>query len=52
MSKQPIDDQIFKDGLSCLGKTYNGARHAYLTLGISNKDLVSIVVSNTLLNGL
>ena len=45
MSKQPIDDQIFKDGLSCLGKTFNGARHAYLTLGISNRDLVSIVVS-------
>jgi hypothetical protein len=45
MSKQPIEDQIFKDGLSCLGKTFNGARHAYLTLNISNKDLVSIVVS-------
>jgi len=45
MSKQPIDDQIFKDSLSCLGKTFNGARHAYLTLGISNRDLVSIVVS-------
>jgi hypothetical protein len=45
MSKQPIEDQIFKEGLSCLGKTFNGARHAYLTLSISNKDLVSIVVS-------
>jgi hypothetical protein len=48
MSKQPIEDQIFKDGLSCLGKTFNGARHAYLTLSISNKDLVSIVVSTSL----
>lgn len=45
MSKEPIDDQIFKDGLSCLGKTFNNARHAYLSLNISNHTLVSTVVS-------
>ena len=45
MSLEPIDDQIFKNGLSCLGKTFNNARHAYLNLNISNHNLVSIVVS-------
>jgi hypothetical protein len=44
MSKEPIDDQIFKAGLSCLGKTFNNARHAYLSLNISNNSLVSVVV--------
>ena len=44
MSKEPIDVQIFKQGLSCLGKTFNNARHAYLTLNIQNNNLVSIVV--------
>jgi hypothetical protein len=44
MSKEPIDLQIFKQGLSCLGKTFNNARHAYLTLNIQNNNLVSIVV--------
>lgn len=45
MSRDPIDVEIFKNGLSCLGKTFNNARHAYLTLNISNNNLVSIVVS-------
>lgn len=44
MSKEPIDPEIFKSGLSCLGKTFNNARHAYLTLNIQNNTLVSIVV--------
>jgi hypothetical protein len=44
MSKEPVDPQIFKNGLSCLGKTFNNARHAYLNLNISNNNLVSIVV--------
>jgi len=48
MSREGIDDQIFKDGLSCLGKTFNNARHAYLSLTISNNNLVSIVVSYSL----
>lgn len=45
MSMEPIDPSIFKNGLSCLGKTFNNARHAYLNLNISNHNLVSIVVS-------
>lgn len=44
MSIEPIDDAIFKAGLSCLGKTFNNGRHAYLNLTISNNNLVSIVV--------
>ena len=48
MSKEPIDVQIFKQGLSCLGKTFNNARHAYLTLNIQNNNLVSIVVCSSL----
>lgn len=43
MSKEPLDDEIFKRGLSCLGKTFNNARHAYLNLNISNNNIVSIV---------
>jgi hypothetical protein len=46
MSREPIDDELFKSGLSCLGKTFNNGRHAYLTLTISNHNLVSIVVRN------
>ena len=45
MSLEPIDVSIFKNGLSCLGKTFNNAPHAYLNLNISNHNLVSIVVS-------
>lgn len=45
MSKEPIDTEIFKAGLSCLGKTFNNARHAYLTLNIQNNNIVSVVVS-------
>lgn len=50
MSKEPIDQEIFKKGLSCLGKTFNNARHAYLTLNIQNNQLVSIVVRISSLN--
>lgn len=46
MSQEPVDDQVFKKGLSCLGKTFNNGRHAYLSLTISNNNLVSIVVSS------
>ena len=45
LSKESVEDQIFKAGLSCLGKTFNNGRHAYLNLTISNNNLVSIVVS-------
>jgi hypothetical protein len=42
-SKQEVDPDLFKEGLSCLGKTTNGSNHAYLTLNISQRDLSSIV---------
>ena len=45
LSKEPIPDELFKEGLHCLGKTFQNARHAYLSLTLSNKDIVSIVVS-------
>jgi hypothetical protein len=45
MSKEEIDVQIFKDGLYNIGKTFNNCGHAYLSLNISNKNIVSIVVS-------
>lgn len=34
-----IDPKIFKDGLSCLGKTFNNARHAYLRMNVDNSSL-------------
>ena len=40
-----VDTQLFRSGLSCLGKTFNNARHAYLKLDISNNQLPSIKVS-------
>jgi hypothetical protein len=43
LSRQPVDDQLFRAGLSCLGKTFNNARHAYLYLTISNNNLLSVV---------
>jgi hypothetical protein len=47
LAKQPLDAELIKSGLTHLGRTYNNARHAFLTLNIQNKDLVSIVVSQT-----
>ena len=42
---QEVDVQLFKEGLSCLGKTFNNARHAYLKLDISKNELSGIKVS-------
>lgn len=42
LSKKPVDDKMFKDGLYCLGKTVNNTAHAYLALNISDGDLTSI----------
>ena len=42
----PVDIQLFREGLSCLGKTFNNARHAYLKLNMSDKALTSIKVSD------
>lgn len=38
-AKPEVDKQIFRDGLSCLGKTFNNARHAYLKLRIDECNL-------------
>lgn len=50
MSKEQVEDDIFKKGLSCLGKTFNNGRHAYLNLTISNNNLVSLVVRSFIYN--
>ena len=44
-NKPEADVQVFRNGLSCLGKTFNNARHAYLKLNIQNKALSTINVS-------
>ena len=44
-NESPVDVQIFREGLSCLGKTFNNARHAYLKLNISDKSLFTLKVS-------
>ena len=43
-----VDQQTFRKGLSCLGKTFNNARHAYLKLDISQCELSTIKVSKLL----
>ena len=37
-----VDEQIFKNGLHCIGKTFNNARHAFLSLSIPNNKLTMI----------
>ena len=37
-----VDAQIFRDGLSCLGKTFNNARHAYLKLNVNHQSLSTL----------
>ena len=44
-SEEAVSTQVFREGLSCLGKTFNNARHAYLKLNISEKALTTIKVS-------
>lgn len=44
LAKSEIDQQIFKKGLYQLGITHNKYSHAYLSINISGKDLVSIGV--------
>lgn len=43
--EDPVDIKLFREGLSCLGKTFNNARHAYLKLSLSDKSLSSLKVS-------
>ena len=40
-----VDVQVFREGLSCLGKTFNNARHAYLKMNICDKALTTLKVS-------
>ena len=44
-NEEAVSSQIFREGLSCLGKTFNNARHAYLKLNINDKSLTTIKVS-------
>jgi len=37
-----VDKKIFREGLSCLGKTFNNARHAYLKMNINEKALSTL----------
>ena len=46
-SETAVDVAIFRGGLSCLGKTFNNARHAYLKLAIPDKSLSTLKVSNS-----
>jgi hypothetical protein len=52
LAKQPLDPELIKSGLAHLGRTFNNARHAFLTLKISSKELQSIVVSIINVRGL
>jgi len=42
MAKKDIDIEIFKEGLYELGITHDKYNHSYLSLDISNKELISI----------
>ena len=44
-NEEAVSSQVFREGLSCLGKTFNNARHAYLKLNINDKSLTTIKVS-------
>lgn len=37
-----IDDQIIKEGLHTIGKTFNNTRHAFLSLSINDNNLKSV----------
>ena len=36
------DDKVIKNGLHCIGKTFNNARHAFLSLSIPDNNLLNI----------
>ena len=38
LSKEDLPLSLFQEGLHCLGRTFNNARHAYLSLTLSNKN--------------
>jgi protein phosphatase 1 regulatory subunit 7 len=39
--EEVLDDQILKSGLHCIGKTFNNARHAFLSLQIAPESNLS-----------
>ena len=39
---QQIDDQTFKNGLHCIGKTFNNSHHAFLSLSIPDQGLTTL----------
>lgn len=44
LAKKDIDPQIIKDGLHDIGITHDKFNHAFLSVDISNRDLMSIGV--------
>jgi len=36
------DEKILKNGLHCIGKTFNNARHAFLSLSIGENNLLNL----------
>ncbi len=44
LAKKDIDQQIFKDGLHDIGITHDKYSHAFLSIDISQKELISIGV--------
>ena len=40
-----VDPELIKSNLYNLGKTFNNARHAYLSLSLSFKDLTTVNVN-------
>ena len=43
--EEVVDPELFKKSLFNLGKTFNNARHAYLSLNLSSNSLTHINVS-------
>ena len=37
--EQEVDPIVLKNGLHCIGKTFNNSRHAYLSLSIPDQNL-------------
>lgn len=43
--EQVVEEHHFRKGLHCLGKTFNNASHAYLSLRLASLDLATVNVS-------
>lgn len=48
LAKKDIDPQILKDGLHDIGITHDKFNHAFLSIDISDKNLISIGVNYSL----